>query len=81
MLHDSQFTVDEYNQKRGWGHSTINDACLFGSLTAVQRILLAHHDPSHTDTFLDEMFDSFKKIAGAIPPASLAKEGAEIDLS
>lgn len=81
LLHDSQFTPDEYNHKKGWGHSTINDACLFGSLTAVQRILLAHHDPSHTDTFLDEMFNSFKKSAGTIPPASLAKEGTEIDLS
>ena len=81
LLHDSQFTPEEYNNKKGWGHSTINDACLFGSLTAVQRILLAHHDPSHTDTFLDDMFDSFKKTAGAIPPASLAKEGTEIDLS
>ncbi len=81
LLHDSQFTPEEYSHKRGWGHSTINDACLFGSLTAVQRILLAHHDPSHTDTFLDEMFNSFKKSAGTIPPASLAKEGTEIDLS
>ncbi|HET9746613.1 MAG TPA: MBL fold metallo-hydrolase [Chitinophagaceae bacterium] len=81
LLHDAQFTPDEYNHKRGWGHSTIDDACLFGSLTSVQRILLGHHDPSHTDTFLDDMFATFKKNAGTIPPASLAKEGAEIDLT
>jgi phosphoribosyl 1,2-cyclic phosphodiesterase len=81
LLHDAQYTPDEYIHRRGWGHSTINDACLFGSLAAVKRILLGHHDPSHTDAFLDDMFASFKKNAGAIPAAALAKEGLEIDMS
>jgi len=80
LLHDSQYTEEEYTHRKGWGHSTINDACLFGSLAEVKKILLAHHDPSHSDTFLDDMFSSFKKSAGDIPPAVLAKEGLEIDL-
>jgi phosphoribosyl 1,2-cyclic phosphodiesterase len=81
LLHDSQYTTDEYNLRRGWGHSTINDACLFGSMTEVKKILLAHHDPSHSDAFLDEMLTSFKKNAGDIPQAALAKEGMEFELS
>lgn len=80
LLHDSQFTQEEYLQRRGWGHSTIADAGLFASLTEVKRILLSHHDPSHSDAFLDDMLASFKKGAGNIPPASLAKEGSEIEL-
>jgi phosphoribosyl 1,2-cyclic phosphodiesterase len=80
LLHDSQYTNEEYVQRKGWGHSTITDACLFASLTEVKKILLAHHDPSHTDTFLDDMFESFKKTAGYIPSAALAKEGMEIEL-
>lgn len=80
LLHDSQYTVEEYTLRKGWGHSTINDACLFGSMTEVKKILLAHHDPSHTDAFLDDMFGTFKKSAGIIPPAELAKEGCEIEL-
>lgn len=79
LLHDSQYTAEEYTQRKGWGHSTINDACLFGSLTEVKKIFLSHHDPSHSDAFLDDMFTSFKKNAGDIPQAMLAKEGTEID--
>ena len=81
LLHDSQYTPEEYIHKRGWGHSTINDACLFGSLAEVKRILLSHHDPSHSDAFLEEMLSSFKKNAGNIPQAALAKEGIEFELS
>ena len=80
LLHDSQFTQEEYLPRRGWGHSTISDACLFASLAAAKKILLSHHDPSHSDAFLDEMLASFKKAAGNIPQASLAKEGMEIEL-
>ena len=37
LLHDSQFTNDEYHQRRGWGHSTITDACLFASMTELKK--------------------------------------------
>ena len=80
LLHDSQFTQEEYLQRRGWGHSTIADACLFASIAEVKKILLSHHDPSHSDAFLDEMLATFKKSAGNIPQATLAKEGMEIEL-
>lgn len=81
LLHDSQYTQEEYQQRKGWGHSSIDDACIFASLAEVKRVLLSHHDPSHSDAFLNDMFTSFKKYAGNIPPAVLAKEGLEIDLS
>ena len=44
------------------------------------RAFWGHHDPSHSDAFLNAMFSSFKKNAGNIPQADLAKEGLEIDL-
>ncbi|HKC36848.1 MAG TPA: MBL fold metallo-hydrolase, partial [Chitinophagaceae bacterium] len=81
LLHDAQFTQQEYLLRKGWGHSSIDDACLFASLAEAKKILLSHHDPSHTDAFLDDMFASFKKKAGSMPPATLAKEGLEIDMS
>jgi phosphoribosyl 1,2-cyclic phosphodiesterase len=80
LLHDGQYTRDEYLPRRGWGHSCIDDACLFASLADVKKILLTHHDPTHTDAFLDEMLASFKKGAGNIPPTALAKEGLEIEM-
>lgn len=80
LLHDSQFTREEYQQRKGWGHSSIDDACLFASMAEVKNVLLGHHDPSHTDTFLEDMFTNFKKSAGSIPQAALAQEGIEIEL-
>jgi phosphoribosyl 1,2-cyclic phosphodiesterase len=80
LLHDGQYTREEYLPRRGWGHSCIDDACLFASLAEVKKIILTHHDPSHTDAFLDDMFANFKKGAGNIPPAALAKEGLEIEM-
>jgi phosphoribosyl 1,2-cyclic phosphodiesterase len=81
LLHDGQYIREEYLPRKGWGHSCIDDACLFASLAEVKKILLTHHDPSHSDAFLNNMFDTFKKGAGNIPPAALAKECMEIDLS
>ena len=80
LLHDAQFTQQEYLLRKGWGHSSIDDACLFASLAEVKKLLLSHHDPTHTDAFLDDMFASFKKGAGNIPQSVLAKEGLEIEM-
>jgi len=80
LLHDAQYTQQEYLLRKGWGHSSIDDACLFASLAEAKKILLSHHDPSHTDAFLDDMYGSFKKGAGNIPQSVLAKEGLEIEM-
>ena len=59
----------------------ITDACLFASMAKAKKILLSHHDPSHSDAFLDDMLESFKKTAGDIPQTVLAKEREEFELS
>jgi hypothetical protein len=66
--------------RRGWGHSSIYDAGLFASITSAKHTLFTHHDPSHSDAFLEEMLASFKIGAGNIPVVSLAKEGLEIEM-
>jgi phosphoribosyl 1,2-cyclic phosphodiesterase len=53
LIHDSQYTDDEYPQHLGWGHSPLSDALVFGHRTGVERLLLFHHDPLHSDDFLD----------------------------
>ena len=37
----------------GWGHSSLSDALAFARRTQPERLLLFHHDPMHTDDFLD----------------------------
>lgn len=52
LLHDAQFTADEYASRVGWGHSSIEAALRNARLAAVRRAVLIHHDPTHDDDFL-----------------------------
>jgi phosphoribosyl 1,2-cyclic phosphodiesterase len=53
LIHDCQYTDAEYPDHLGWGHSPLSDTLEFAHRTVVERLLLFHHDPLHTDDFLD----------------------------
>lgn len=80
LFHDSQYTNEEYPFKLGWGHSSMDDTLRFASMTGVKRVLLAHHDPDHSDHQLDEFFEALKKRSNYSFPYEMAVEGMEIDL-
>ncbi len=82
LLHDSQYTDEEYEEKIGWGHSTFAHAVTLAAVSRVKNLLLFHHDPEHADSDLDHMGDLARKIwdGGGNKPM-VAHEGMEIDLS
>jgi hypothetical protein len=53
LIHDCQYTDDEYPRHVGWGHSPVRDAIGFAHRTEVEQVLMFHHDPLHSDDFLD----------------------------
>ncbi len=53
FLMDAQYLPSEYPSCRGFGHSTLEDAVDLAMKAGVQRLLLTHHDPSHTDAQLN----------------------------
>jgi phosphoribosyl 1,2-cyclic phosphodiesterase len=53
LLHDAQYTEEEYRRTRGWGHSTYTDAVDLAIEAGVTRLGLFHHDPDRTDDDLD----------------------------
>jgi phosphoribosyl 1,2-cyclic phosphodiesterase len=55
LIHDCQYTDEEYPDHIGWGHSPLSDTLAFAHRTEVERVLLFHHDPLHGDDFLDEL--------------------------
>ena len=57
LLHDAQYTDEEYRLTRGWGHSTFNSATDFSIKAEVRRFGIFHHDPDHTDEQID-MYES-----------------------
>jgi ribonuclease BN (tRNA processing enzyme) len=80
LLHDSQYSQDEYPSKTGWGHSSMDDTLHFASMAKVKRVLLAHHDPMHTDKQLNELFSDLKKRNNYNFSYELAAEGMEIEI-
>ena len=55
LIHDCQYTDAEYPNHVGWGHSPLSDALTFADRTDVERVLLFHHDPLHSDDFLERL--------------------------
>jgi phosphoribosyl 1,2-cyclic phosphodiesterase len=54
LFHDAQYTEEEYQSKTGWGHSTYLDAVNLALDAGVASLGLFHHDPDHSDDFIDE---------------------------
>lgn len=81
LLHDAQYSEDEYADKIGWGHSSVADAVAFARASNVRRLLLFHHDPAHSDEVLERMEGEARALAGdnGEPPA-LAHEGMVVDV-
>lgn len=80
LYHDGQYSSKEYAGKKGWGHSSMNDALLFSSLCEVKHLLIAHHDPYHSDDQLNELFRELQLNNKDIFKYEMAKEGMELEL-
>jgi phosphoribosyl 1,2-cyclic phosphodiesterase len=84
LLHDCQYTDEEYSERIGWGHSRVSDALLFARRSEAEQVLLFHHDPLHTDDELDLLHGRARErwLALGGPPGELAMaiEGLEIEL-
>jgi phosphoribosyl 1,2-cyclic phosphodiesterase len=82
LIHDAQYTDAEYPAHLGWGHSSLADALAFGRRAAVERLLLFHHDPLHSDAFLDDLgrdaVGRWEEAGGRPGTLELASERLEI---
>ena len=56
LIHDAQFSDEEYQKRIGFGHSSIRQAFQFAQLTDVKQFAPFHYDPTHTDDELDRLF-------------------------
>src|SRR5207245_2821262 len=52
LVHEAQYTNEEYPAKIGWGHSSLSNACALARLGGVRRWIVTHHDPAHNDDLL-----------------------------
>ena len=84
LVHDCQYTDDEYANHIGWGHSRLGDVLAFARLTEAQRLLLFHHDPLHDDEQLDrlhaEALARWDAAGGSPDEVLMAAERQELEL-
>ncbi|HVT37764.1 MAG TPA: MBL fold metallo-hydrolase [Gemmatimonadaceae bacterium] len=53
LVHDTTYTTEEYEQHRGWGHSTYREGVELALEAGVGTLVLFHHDPRRSDDDVD----------------------------
>lgn len=75
LLHDGQYTDEEYRHHVGWGHSAVSDVVAFARCSGAERVLLFHHDPLHDDAQLDAIREQVRADG-----LDLAVEGTTLEI-
>jgi len=83
LIHDAQSTPQDYDKKRGWGHSCYIDTVNTAIDAGVKELYLYHHDPNYDDRQMEEIFEHSRSIIrerSSDLVCHLAREGMIIDL-
>ncbi len=84
LIHDAQYTPEDYEKKRGWGHSCYVDVVNYAIDARVKELYLYHHDPCNDDDAIDKIYENCQTIIqqrGALLKCHVAREGLEINLA
>ena len=63
VIHDAQYTPEEYRAKKTWGHSAYDYVVQVAAAAGVRRVALTHHDPSHNDRFVADVEQQARTLA------------------
>jgi ribonuclease BN (tRNA processing enzyme) len=80
LVHDAQYTAEEYEDRVGWGHSRIDDAVALASMANAKQLVTFHHDPAHDDAHLDAMLTHARTLAPDGLEVSPGREGVTFDI-
>jgi len=84
VIHDAQYSEEEYRQRVGWGHSTVEYAVDVAMEAGARRVALFHHDPTHDDATLERLEVGAKaraRDAGSRMEVFAAREGMELTVT
>lgn len=70
LVHDAQYLPTEMETKRGWGHSTWEQAAKAAADSGVGQLVLASHDPGRDDDALDRLVQAARESFPATEAAS-----------
>lgn len=77
FIYDCNYTEEEYESRKGWGHSTWNEALKIVKEANAKKLIMWHHDPMHNDKFITELEKTVRK---SFKNSVAAAEGLRIDL-
>ncbi len=52
LIHEAQYTNEEYMERIGWGHSSLGNVSFLVQKLNIKKWIVTHHDPRHTDEYL-----------------------------
>jgi ribonuclease BN (tRNA processing enzyme) len=81
LIHDCQYTEDEYLSRQGWGHSSIGQAVEFAVRARVGKLVTFHHDPDHSDRQLDALHRPLRGRVGGRLEVIPGQEGLTLDVT
>jgi len=55
VIHDAQYTPEELQKHRGWGHSSYVEVLALAREAGVRQVALFHHDPERSDEEMDRL--------------------------
>ncbi|MCB1173753.1 MAG: MBL fold metallo-hydrolase [Leptospiraceae bacterium] len=88
LLMDAQYSLQEAEEKKGWGHTAMTLAVDCAIYWGIKRLILTHHEPAHQDKEIWRLFEEAvayieaRRVSGM--PFALdiftAKEGDEYEI-
>ena len=81
VIHDAQYTPEEYPSRKNWGHSTFEYAVELAAAAGVRQLVLTHHDPTHDDAFVEDIEKRARECAkqlGGVVDVCCAYEGLNL---
>lgn len=66
LIHDAQYTDEEYSRRVGWGHTSLTQLAAFARQAEARQLVTFHHDPAHTDTELDDFHEELRSLLDGV---------------
>ena len=80
VLHDAQYTEQEFDTMSHFGHSTDSYAVRVAAEAGARRLMLFHYDPAHSDDQLDRMLENARRLGAeaGLDEVGAAAEGHSV---
>jgi len=77
IIHDAQYSQDEYTRHIGWGHASCTHAVEAAQAAGAGTLVFFHHDPAHTDSQLEQIEKKYANNESA--RIIMAREGLVLE--